>query len=248
MGVFPFILMILQFLLIFMAVWTLIMASFRDPGFCVLTLTAPEDFKNGVTCVICHSWKPPRAHHCRRCNRCVYRMDHHCIWIGNCVGYNNQKDFILFLVYAGLLSSTSLLCVVYGMFQTGLLQSNTVLSQCLLMLLCVAGLKYSHEFLGEQIDFIESNSTLVETYQNTRGSANIDLFRSIFGDNCLWWLLPIHSSHPVDFSEPVMISDELLGKEKVLSKTDLDELGISLDKCINNTLPTDSHANRTKHD
>lgn len=36
---------------------------------------------------------------CRRCKRCVVRMDHHCVWLNKCVGLGNHKDFILFLVY-----------------------------------------------------------------------------------------------------------------------------------------------------
>mgnify|MGYP001386156697 CR=1 FL=1 len=28
-------------------------------------------------CAICELYKPPRCHHCRRCNKCVLRMDHH---------------------------------------------------------------------------------------------------------------------------------------------------------------------------
>lgn len=31
-------------------------------------------------CVLCKIMRPPRAGHCRTCERCVYRLDHHCIW------------------------------------------------------------------------------------------------------------------------------------------------------------------------
>lgn len=50
-------------------------------------------------CNICDSVKPPRVHHCRQCERCVIRMDHHCPWVGTCVGLGNQKTFLLFCIY-----------------------------------------------------------------------------------------------------------------------------------------------------
>lgn len=35
-------------------------------------------------CSVCEGYKAPRSHHCRKCGRCVMKMDHHCPWL-NCV-------------------------------------------------------------------------------------------------------------------------------------------------------------------
>ncbi|KAF8636073.1 hypothetical protein AX17_003780 [Amanita inopinata Kibby_2008] len=40
--------------------------------------------------------KPHRAHHCRNCGTCVLKYDHHCPWIGQCVGARNHKFFLNF--------------------------------------------------------------------------------------------------------------------------------------------------------
>lgn len=59
-------------------------------------------------CDKCCIYKPPRTHHCRVCKRCVLKMDHHCVWINNCVGYVNYKPFIIFVFHAAIGSIYSL--------------------------------------------------------------------------------------------------------------------------------------------
>lgn len=58
-------------------------------------------------CKKCQHHRPPRCHHCSVCQRCILQFDHHCIWVNQCIGYNNYRSFVLFLFY------TTLSCV-YG--------------------------------------------------------------------------------------------------------------------------------------
>jgi len=51
-------------------------------------------------CKWCAKYKPDRCHHCRICRTCILKMDHHCPWIYNCVGFRNHKYFFLLVFYA----------------------------------------------------------------------------------------------------------------------------------------------------
>eukprot|EP00403_Amphidinium_massartii_P022843 CAMPEP_0178389216 /NCGR_PEP_ID=MMETSP0689_2-20121128/9997_1 /TAXON_ID=160604 /ORGANISM="Amphidinium massartii, Strain CS-259" /LENGTH=426 /DNA_ID=CAMNT_0020009649 /DNA_START=167 /DNA_END=1444 /DNA_ORIENTATION=- len=49
-------------------------------------------------CKVCQMHQPLRTKHCRDCGHCVRTHDHHCPWIGTCVGEGNRHFFFWFLV------------------------------------------------------------------------------------------------------------------------------------------------------
>ena len=92
--------------------YNLINTAYRDPGIVVLMPPPSEDEiarnrRKYRWCDICQAYQPESAVHCPNCNICVAGYDHHCVWMGACIGRKNMKQFVkfnltwlLFLVYA----------------------------------------------------------------------------------------------------------------------------------------------------
>uniref|UniRef100_K3X3E9 Palmitoyltransferase n=1 Tax=Globisporangium ultimum (strain ATCC 200006 / CBS 805.95 / DAOM BR144) TaxID=431595 RepID=K3X3E9_GLOUD len=91
----------------------------KDPGYVdkssqpAYELLASEC--NSVPCPTCVTLKPLRSKHCSSCRRCVYRFDHHCPWINNCVGIGNHSGFLVFL------SFLSVFCAFIGTLSASIL-------------------------------------------------------------------------------------------------------------------------------
>ena len=74
----------------------------------------PEPYR---MCRKCNAFKPPRAHHCSVCDRCIIKMDHHCPWVNNCVALCNHKFFLLFCLYVWTCSVYALVLIVSKFMQ-----------------------------------------------------------------------------------------------------------------------------------
>ncbi|KAF4365132.1 hypothetical protein CsatB_000793 [Cannabis sativa] len=124
-------------------------------------------------CQKCCHYKPPRAHHCRVCQRCVLRMDHHCIWINNCVGHANYKAFFVFVVYAVIACIYSLILLVGSLTNDSQKDEDGggssfrtlyVISGIMLIPLSVA----LSVLLGWHIYLVLQNKTTIEYHEGVR--------------------------------------------------------------------------------
>ena len=72
-------------ILCFMALACHAKTSLTDPGSVPIAAIPSERQRllkdSHSMCGQCQTFKPPMSHHCRICNRCISRMDHHCPWV-----------------------------------------------------------------------------------------------------------------------------------------------------------------------
>ena len=96
--------------------------SFSDPGTLINTKEKSmlELIEKGELleqyCPQCLIKIDYRTKHCLICEKCVDNFDHHCFWVGNCIGKNNFNLFFIFLVYIIFNTIFNFLITTYYVF------------------------------------------------------------------------------------------------------------------------------------
>lgn len=95
------------------------------------------------TCTYCNVEQPPRTKHCHDCDMCVLQFDHHCVWLGNCIGQGNHCRFWWYLF------EESALCIWTGILYILYLKAHItrVWWHDAIMILLLIGLAISLIFL-----------------------------------------------------------------------------------------------------
>eukprot|EP00128_Syssomonas_multiformis_P013868 Colp12_sorted_trinity150504_noHs@30989 len=157
-------------------------------------------------CHKCMKVKPDRAHHCSICGQCILKMDHHCPWVRNCVGFRNYKFFVLFLLYLSIyLIMISAMTFPYFIdFFNGSLKDGGVIIIIMFFLAAVFAFSVSGLCIFH-ISLVCRNCTTIESmtlpqmairtkHKNGFSLGVLENVKQVFGPSPWLWLLPVYTS------------------------------------------------------
>jgi palmitoyltransferase len=144
-------------------------------------------------CPHCGLPKPPRAHHCRICGKCVLKMDHHCPAVGNCVALRTYRPFLVMLIWGTIgCAVMAVFCVAEGLaddFVPDKRLMSFLLGGVAAFVAVLLGL-----FFADQMRRAVRNQTTLEAIGGEDPRYDIGVrenLRQVFGGSVCGWLWPV---------------------------------------------------------
>ena len=166
-------------------------------------------------CTSCLIPRPVRSKHCRNCDRCISRHDHHCNWMGTCVGQRNHFVFILILITVMVMHALyGRICVEFLLEQDGAPELWQVFSfihfawsshptAVILIFFHLLNTMWQSYILYWQLQGIRSNITTSEIMHVNIFYTADGVYRNPY-DRGVWWknLFELcHPSYVIDYSK-----------------------------------------------
>jgi palmitoyltransferase len=114
-------------------------------------------------CSHCYNFKNDRVHHCSELDRCVYKMDHFCPWVGGIVSETSFKYFIQFTFYTALFCLHTLVFTAYY-YAERRRRENGFINVHWILVLAFAALFFifGAGMCGSSMQFAFENTTTIE--------------------------------------------------------------------------------------
>ena len=184
-------------------------------------------YKTTKICSTCNIVRPFRASHCKDCDNCILRLDHHCPWLGGCIGKRNYIFFYFYLLFLNLNNFFILVIstlAIYDKFNSSksFLNNKIILLHCLpsiftifyllIIIFFTTGLFYNHTI------FVFNNITTREEIKKLVHSKIGNPYNRGICNNCMDFFCRRKKDPKLNILKQLQKKEKIIKKKAIILK------------------------------